>query len=264
MTMKMSRTEIEAIAMNAKELVKKFADAEAKAKAACEAVEAMRPEVEKAVAFMVELGERVEATEKKASKMWSIVYPESAGKWKTYYLAKDINIAYGGNGSEPEVRKMVNAIRRGSYKELKRDEVRYIGGLLEYRGSKDSYWIDETAVEELAGWFHEKERKTGKRRMVYRDYNEELMIKRYKEVKSFKKVAREFGVNRGTVYNALKRNGIESCCRTKVTKEMEAEVVRLYIEGWKVLAIKEKFNIGECTVFNILHRNGVTLRRGNR
>ena len=211
MTMKMSRTEIEAIAMNAKELVKKFADAEAKAKAACEAVEAMRHEVEKAVAFMVELGERAEATEKKASKMWSIVYPESADNWRTYYLAKDVNIAYGGNGTEPEVREMINAIMRGCYKELSRDEVRYIGGLIEYRGSKKSYWIDETAIEELAGWYHEKEKKIGKRSKVYKDYSEDAMIKRYKEVYSAYTVAKEFNVNLQTVYDVLKRNGVKPC-----------------------------------------------------
>lgn len=211
MTMKMSRTEIEAIAMTAKALVVKFADAEAKAKAACEAVEAMRPEVEKAVAFMVELGERAETTEKKASKMWSVTYPESAGNWRTYYLAKDVNIAYGGNGTEPEVREMVNAIKRGCYKELSRDEVRYIGGLLEYRGSKKSYWVDETAVEELAGWYHDKERKVGRRSKVYKDYSEDAMVKRYEEVHSTYIVADEFNVSPWTVNKALKRNGVKPC-----------------------------------------------------
>lgn len=257
MTMKMSKTEIEVIAMNAKALVEKFADAEAKAKAACEAVEAMRPEVEKAVAFMIELGEKAETTEKKASKMWSIVYPESADNWRTYYLAKDVNIAYGGNGTEPEVREMVNAIKRGCYKELSRDEVRYIGGLLEYRGSKKSYWIDETAIEELAGWYHEKEKKIGKRSKVVKDYNEDDLIKRYKEVKSAFKVAKEFNVHWNTVYNVLKRNSVKSCSQIKVTPEVESEIVRLYRDGLSQRKIAKMFGINQKTVSTVLRRNGI-------
>lgn len=257
MTMKMTKAEIEAIAMNAKELVKKFADAEAKAKAACEAVEAMRPEVEKAVAFIVEFGERAETTEKKASKMWSIVYPESADNWRTLYLAKDINIAYGGNGTEPEVREMVNAIKRGCYKELSRDEVRYIGGLLEYRGSKKSYWIDEMAVEELAGWYHDKEKKAGKRSRVRKDYNEDDLIKRYKEVKSVLKVAKEFNVHRNTVCRALKRNGVKSCGKIKVTPEVESEIIRLYKDGLTQRKIAKMFDIEQRTVSIVLRRNGI-------
>ena len=208
MTMKMTKAEIEAIAMNAKELVKKFADAEAKAKAACEAVEAMRPEVEKAIAFMVELGERAETTEKKASKMWSIVYPESADNWRTYYLAKDVNIAYGGNGTEPEVREMVNAIKRGCYKELSRDEVRYIGGLLKYRGSKNSYWVDETAVEELAGWYHDKEKKIEKRSKKVTPEVESEIIRLYRDGLAQRKIAKIVGVSQYTVCMVLRRNGI--------------------------------------------------------
>lgn len=258
MTMKMSRTEIEAIAMNAKELVKKFADAEAKAKAACEAVEAMRPEVEKAVAFMVELGERAEATEKKASKMWSVVYPESADNWRTYYLAKDINIAYGGNGTEPEVREMINAIMRGCYKELSRDEVRYIGGLPEYRGSKDSYWIDEVAVEELAGWFYSRERKVGNRKRVFKDYNEEAVIKRYEETHSTYVVSEEFGVCRTTISRVLKRNNIKARNYNMVTKEMEAEIIRLYTEEKRSQReIGEIVGVSQFTVSHTLRRNGI-------
>lgn len=259
MTMKMSRTEIEAIAMNAKELVKKFADAEAKAKAACEAVEAMRPEVEKAVAFMVELGERAEATEKKASKMWSIVYPESAGNWRTYYLAKDINVAYGGNGAEYEVREMINAIKRGCYKELSRDEVRYIGGLLEYRGSKKSYWIDEDAVEELAGWYHDKERKVGKRNNVKKSYDEDAMVQRYKEIHSAHKVAKEFGVTYGTVYAALNRNGIRPCGndgKKKITHELEAEIIRMYKDGLSQREIGRILGAHFTNISRVLRRNG--------
>lgn len=209
MTMKMTKAEIEAIAMNAKELVKKFADAEAKAKAACEAVEAMRPEVEKAVAFMVELGEKAETTEKKKpSKLWSINYT-LRGVTKRLWSARDIYNALGGKTVKGFC-EMVDGLRRGDCVQLRRDIIK-VSGCPEYSGDSLSYWMDEVAVDEATAWMADVERKVGKRKKTKKDYSEDAMIKRYKEVYSAYTVAKEFNVNSQTVYDVLKRNGVKPC-----------------------------------------------------
>lgn len=260
MTMKMTKAEIEAIAMNAKELVKKFADAEAKAKAACEAVEAMRPEVEKAVAFMIELGEKAETTEKKRpSKLWSITYTFH-GKTKEFWSARDIYNALGGKTVKGFC-EMVDGLRRGDCVQLRRDIIK-VSGCPEYSGDSLSYWMDEIAVDEATAWMADKERQTGKRSKVNKDYDETAVVSRYNEVHSATVCAEEFNVSIWTVYDALERNGIKPCGKTgrkaKITPEMEREIIRLYTEeGLSQTKIAKIMGVSTWPVCVVLRRNGI-------
>ena len=250
---KANRTAIET-AVELKILIEKLEEQNAKIS------KALQDAADKLLKIQTESAEK--ATAKKPSKLWSIVYPKEAGVWKTYYLAKDINIALGGSGLERDVREMLDGIHRGEYKELRRNEVRYIGGLKEYRGSLVSYWMDEDAVDGATEWVASKERRRGNRRRVQKDYDIEALAKTYKETQSAYKTAKIFGMSPTCVIRALRNEGIEirkqGARPKKVTPEMESEIIRLFVnDGLSQTMIAKITGLSQSTISEILRRNGI-------
>ncbi len=194
--------------------------------------------------------------EKRSSKLWSITYTFH-GKTKQFWLARDIYKALGGKGLNGYF-KMVDGCERGNCVQLPRSTVK-LSGCPEYKGDSLPYWMDEEAVEAATEWMADKERERGMRQFVIKDYDEEAMIKRYEETHNVYTVAEEFGVHRTTVGHVLKRNNIKAYGnRGMVTKEMEAEIIRLYVEEGKSQSyIAKVFGINQTYVSLILRRNGI-------
>lgn len=160
-------------------------------------------------AAMVELMKAKEdESKKKPSKLWHITYTLH-GKTKELWSARDIYNALGGKTIKGFC-EMVDGLRRGDCVQLRRDIIK-VSGCPEYAGDSLSYWMDEIAVDEATAWMADVERKVGKRKKTKKDYSEDAMIKRYKEVYSAYTVAKEFNVNSQTVYDVLKRNGVRPC-----------------------------------------------------
>ena len=160
-------------------------------------------------AAMIELMKAKESeSKKKASKLWSITYT-LRGVTKQLWSARDIYNALGGKTVNGFC-EMVDGLRRGDCVQLRRDIIK-VSGCPEYSGDSLSYWMDEIAVDEATAWMADVERKVGKRKKTKKDYSEDAMIKRYKEVYSAYTVAKEFNVNSQTVYDVLKRNGVKPC-----------------------------------------------------
>ena len=164
-----------------------------------EALEAVTMELMKA---------KEDENKKRPSKLWSITYT-LRGVTKQLWSARDIYNALGGK-TDNGFCEMVDGLRRGDCVQLRRDIIK-VSGCPEYAGDSLSYWIDEIAVDEATAWMADVERKVGKRKRTQKDYDEDAMVKRYKEVYSAYTVAKEFNVNSQTVYDVLKRNGVKPC-----------------------------------------------------
>ena len=135
-------------------------------------------------------------------------------------------------------------------------------GCPEYKGDSLSYWMDAEAVDCATEWMANKERKVGTRSKVYRNYDEEAMVRRYTEVNNANVVAKEFNVDTNTVYLALKRNGVKPCGKSgrksKVTPEIESAIIRLHRDGgFTQKEIAELVDIHPRTVCRVLRNNGI-------
>lgn len=75
-------------------------------------------------------------------------------------------------------------------------------------------------------------------KIKFSDYDIQSIIKRYKELKSTRKVAEEFNVSKGTVSKILKENGIELKSINKTEKDKEL-IISLYKESGSVKIVSD-------------------------
>lgn len=219
--------------------------------------EKMQSALEKA---MIELMKaKADDSKKKPSKLWHITYTFH-GVTKEFWSARDVYDALGGRTVKGFC-AMVDGCKRGDCVQLHRSAIK-LCGCPEYKGDSLSYWMDAEAVDCATEWMANKERKVGTRSKVYRDYDEEDMVRRYTEVNNANVVAKEFNVDTNTVYLALKRNGVKPCGKSgrksKVTPEIESAIIRLHRDGgFTQKEIAELVDIHPRTVCRVLRNNGI-------
>ncbi|SEB04303.1 hypothetical protein SAMN02910384_03187 [Pseudobutyrivibrio sp. ACV-2] len=64
-----------------------------------------------------------------------------------------------------------------------------------------------------------------------------------------------------TIYNILKRNGVQCRPQGKIPEKVESKVIDLYCkQKLSIYAISDKLDINSVTVYNALSRNGVKMR----
>ena len=85
------------------------------------------------------------------------------------------------------------------------------------------------------------------------------MAARYKEGATVYELAAEFGCNRTTVAERLKRAGITMRLQSP-SPEMIDEMVRLYESGLSLVKVGERVGYGASTVHNLLRSRGVQAR----
>jgi hypothetical protein len=73
-------------------------------------------------------------------------------------------------------------------------------------------------------------------------------------------LARKFSVQRETVYDTLKRQGVP-LRKIGLSPEEVTEAAALYSEGWPLARIGEKLDVAGNTVGNALRKADVVLRR---
>jgi len=73
-------------------------------------------------------------------------------------------------------------------------------------------------------------------------------------------LARDFGINRDTVYAHLKRQGIE-LRETGLQPDELLEAIRLYEDGWSLGRLATEFDVSPSTVNRALCQAGVHVRR---
>lgn len=217
--------------------------------------DAMGKALEEMVTKLMETEAKAEKKKEKPSKLWSITYTFH-GMTKEFWLARDIYKALGGKGLKGYF-EMVDGCERGDCVQIPRSTVK-LCGCPEYIGDSMPYWMDEEAVDAATEWMADKERGRGRRKLVREDYDEEAVIKRYKETHSTYVVAEEFGVCRTTIRNVLKRNNVKVRNYNMVTKEMEAEIIRLYTEEKRSQReIGKIVGMSQFVVSHALRRNGI-------
>jgi hypothetical protein len=96
-----------------------------------------------------------------------------------------------------------------------------------------------------------------------RVFDEELAVKRYKELGNSKKVADELGTGPDVVIRVLKKMGVDipkSGARRVLSAEQEDEVVKLYNSGSSQSKIAKMFGLSQQGIGIILSREGVIIR----
>jgi DNA-binding CsgD family transcriptional regulator len=74
------------------------------------------------------------------------------------------------------------------------------------------------------------------------------------------KLARQFGTNRHTITDHLRRGGVTLRSRQKLTPELEEQAKQLYADGHSLAAIGKQVGLTPTAVGNALKRAGVKLR----
>jgi predicted DNA-binding protein (UPF0251 family) len=81
----------------------------------------------------------------------------------------------------------------------------------------------------------------------------------YKEGKTMRELANDFGIHRSTVTVILERNGVETR-QAGLSDEQTAEACRLYSGGWPLARLAERYEVAEMTVRRYLLLASVVMR----
>ncbi|MFV2195041.1 helix-turn-helix domain-containing protein [Nocardiopsis sp. LOL_012] len=87
----------------------------------------------------------------------------------------------------------------------------------------------------------------------------EELIAEYQAGATVYQLADRFGIERRTVSNILKRNGITPRWR-HLTDEQIEEAIQLYCEGWSLAKLGKRFGVADTTIRAQLLKYGVEMR----
>lgn len=85
------------------------------------------------------------------------------------------------------------------------------------------------------------------------------LIKGYQAGATVYELAAQFGIDRRTASQILKRHGVMLRRRSLAPVQID-EAVRLYESGWSLARIARKFDVDQTTVHNRLRERGVRMR----
>jgi DNA-binding CsgD family transcriptional regulator len=92
-----------------------------------------------------------------------------------------------------------------------------------------------------------------------KEHQVKALVEAYKSGATVYELADSFGIERRTVSNILKREGVETRWR-RLTEEDIDEVVRLYATGLSAARIADRFGVNADTVRYQLRKRGVKMR----
>ena len=196
-------------------------------------------------------------SKKRPSKLWHITYTFH-GTTKEFWCARDVYDALGGKTIKGFC-EMVDGCKRGDCVQLHRSTVK-LCGCPEYKGDSLSYWLDEEAVDCATEWMAMRDDTMQHHKSRNRSYDEVAVIRRYEETRNAREVAKEFNMHESTVCSVLKKHGVRiqwGGHNLKITKEVEAEIIRLHTEGLTQKEIARIVGVCPSAVSVVLRNNGI-------
>jgi DNA-directed RNA polymerase specialized sigma24 family protein len=88
----------------------------------------------------------------------------------------------------------------------------------------------------------------------------EEIVLAYQSGKSAEKLASEYGCNRTTICNHLKKHGIKIGCQKIKSEEQLQEIITLYKRGQTTTELAALTGISASAIQKYLHKNGVKMR----
>jgi DNA-binding CsgD family transcriptional regulator len=86
------------------------------------------------------------------------------------------------------------------------------------------------------------------------------LIELYRDGLSTYKLARQYGTDRHTIANHLRRGGVQLRPRQKMTPQLAEQAKRLYGDGYSLAVISKQLGFSPTTIGKALTNDGMKLR----
>ena len=86
------------------------------------------------------------------------------------------------------------------------------------------------------------------------------MIAAYQSGINTNELARQYGCDRKTICNQLKKRGVEVSINKIKSEEAVRRIIILYEENHTIEEIAKQFGVSAATINKLLHKHGVSIR----